>query len=90
VRRIIWTDEAVANLEAIAAYINEFSPAAAHHFASSLERAADSLASLPDRGRSIQDGMRELTVIHPSIIRYRADETTVYVLRIRHGARLQD
>ncbi len=29
VRRVVWTDEAVANLESIAAYISDFNPLAA-------------------------------------------------------------
>jgi toxin ParE1/3/4 len=32
-RRIIWTDEAVGNLEAIVAYISAFNPAAARRLA---------------------------------------------------------
>jgi len=31
-------------------------------------------------------GLRELTIIHPYLIRYRVRNDTVLVLRIRHGA----
>jgi plasmid stabilization system protein ParE len=31
VRRIVWADEAVANLESIAAYIHDFNPSAIRH-----------------------------------------------------------
>lgn len=89
-RRIIWTDEAIANLEAIAVYIEEFNPLAAQRMALRLVSAAESLAELPDRGRSVGDGKRDLVVITPYVIRYRADEEKIVIIRIRHGARLPE
>lgn len=86
VRRVVWTDEAVRNLDNIAAYLNELNPWAAQRLATSLLDAADSLVEHPDRGRSVGEGRRELTVINPYIIRYRVETSTVYILRIRHGA----
>lgn len=86
-RRVVWADEAVANLESIAAYISDFSPLAAQRLALRLKSAADSLADHAERGRSAGRGARELTVIYPYVIRYTVDKTTVRILRIRHGAR---
>jgi toxin ParE1/3/4 len=65
VRRIVWSDEAVANLESIATYINDFSPLAARRLALRLKTAADSLSEHPERGRHAGEGLRELTVIYP-------------------------
>lgn len=89
-RRVIWTDEAVANLENIAAYISDFSPLAAQRFALRLQTTANSLADNPDRGRLMHGGRRELTVIRPYLIRYRVYEDVVVILGIRHGARRPD
>jgi len=87
VRRIIWTDEAVSNLEAIAEYITAFNPAAAQRLALRLIEAADSLDKFSERGRDIGGGMRELPIIWPYVIRYRVDGDRVIILRVRHGAR---
>ncbi len=88
--RVVWTDEAVAGLESIARYVHDFSPNAAVRLATSLKAVADSLTEHPDRGRTVGRGMRELTVIHPYLIRYRVDGDRVIILRIRHGARRRD
>lgn len=86
-RRIIWTVEAVSNLESIFAYVSAFNAPAAVRLARRLQSAADSLATHPDRGRETVRGLRELTIIHPYLIRYRVREDAVLILRIRHGAR---
>ena len=86
-RRIVWTDEAVAHLEAIAAYVSAFDPAAAARLAERLIAVADSLADFSDRGREAPRGAREMSIVWPYILRYRVDEDIVFILRIRHGAR---
>lgn len=85
-RRIIWTVEAVSNLENIFAYVSAVNAPAAVRLARRLQSAADSLAIHPERGREMVRGLRELTIIHPYLIRYRVRNDTVLVLRIRHGA----
>ena len=90
VRRVIWTDEAVANLDAIVAYIEDFSPLAAQRMAIKLIGASESLSTFPDRGRSSLGATRELTIIRPYIIRYRTEADAVFILRIRHTARAPD
>ena len=86
-RRIVWTDEAVAHLEAIVAYVEAFNPAAARRLAERLIEVADSLAEFPDRGRDVGSGRREMTTVWPYILRYRVIEDRVIILHIRHGAR---
>lgn len=49
--------------------------------------AANSLSEHPERGREMSRGLRELTVVHPYLIRYRIRDDTVTILRVRHGAR---
>ncbi len=89
-RRIVWTDDAVANLEAIEAYIAVFDPAAAERLATRLIEVADSLAAFSERGRDAGGGLREMTTVWPYILRYRVEAERVIILRIRHGARKDD
>ena len=89
-RRIVWTDEAVGNLEAIATYISAFNPAAAARLAGRLIDLADSLAEYSERGRDAGNGRREMTVVWPYVLRYRVEGDTVFILRIRHGAQEPD
>ena len=89
-RKIVWTDEAVGHLEAIVAYISAFNPAAASRFGERLIAVADSLAEFPDRGRDGGDGRREITTVRPYVLRYRVEADRVIILRIRHGARLDE
>ena len=85
--RIVWTDDAVANLEAIFTYVSAFNPAAAGALANRLIAVADSMATFPHRGRDVGGGRREMTTVWPYILRYRVDGDTLIILRVRHGAR---
>jgi len=86
-RKIVWTDDAVAHLEAIVTYISAFNPDAAAALGERLITVADSLAEFAFRGRDAGDGKREMTTVWPYVLRYRVDGETVFILRIRHGAR---
>jgi len=85
-RQILWTDEAVGNLEAIVTYISAFNPTAAIRLAQRLIDVANSLAEFSERGREAGEGRREMTIVWPYILRYRVEDETVLILRIRHGA----
>lgn len=85
--RIVWTDDAVSNLEAIVTYISVFNPVAARRVAERLIEVADSLSEYPNRGRDAGEGRREMTTVWPYILRYRVDGDTVVILRVRHGSR---
>lgn len=85
--RIVWTDDAVGNLEAIVTYVATFNPAAAQRLAERLVAVADSLTEFPHRGRDAGEGRREMTTVWPYILRYRVEGERVIILRIRHGAR---
>jgi toxin ParE1/3/4 len=89
-RRIIWALAAQDDVISIRAYINQFNPAAAVRMANLLIAAADSLSQMPDRGRPIAGGRRELISAWPYVIRYRAKGDLVTILRVRHGARQPD
>ena len=85
--RIVWTEEAIDHLEAIVTYVSVYDLAAAERLGQRLIELADSLAEFPHRGRDAGDGKREMTSVWPYILRYRAESDTVFILRIRHGAR---
>jgi len=87
---IVWTEEAVANLEAIADYISAFNPAAAERLARRLIELADSLADFSDRGRHAGAGRREMTIVWPYVLLYRVERDRVVILRIRHGAQREE
>lgn len=89
-KTIVWTDEAVAHLEAIVTYVSVYDPSAAERLGQRLMELADSLAEFPDRGREAADGRREMTTVWPYILRYRVEAERVVILRIRHGARDED
>jgi plasmid stabilization system protein ParE len=87
---IVWTEDAVEHLEAIVTYVPVYDPAAAQRLAQRLIELADSLAEFPQRGRDAGDGRRKMTVVWPYILHYRVQGDTVFILRIRHGARQAD
>ncbi|HME24835.1 MAG TPA: type II toxin-antitoxin system RelE/ParE family toxin [Acetobacteraceae bacterium] len=85
---VIWSDPALANLEAIRIYLEQFNPRAARQLANSLVAAGNSLAQFPHRGRPVPGtDMRELVTAYPYIIRYQVVGDVVVILRVRHSAR---
>lgn len=89
-RRIAWTEEAIGNLEEIVEYIELNNPAAAAQIGARLRALAESLATFSERGRPLGGEVRQLSVVRPYLMRYRVDGDVVTILRVRHGARLQD
>lgn len=87
---VVWTRSAAVELRLIRAYISQFSPLAAQRMASRLIAAAQSLEAMPERGRPINRGRRELALIAPYLIRYIQLEERVLILEVRHGARGPD
>jgi len=88
--QVVWTRGAAREIQAIRAYVAQFSPLAAQRLAIRLVQAARSLEHSPDRGRPITRGRRELTIIPPYLIRYSHVGDRVLILEIRHGARVPD
>ena len=87
VAKVVWTRPALASLDAIRAYIGQFSPLAAQRMALRLIAAGASLADAPERGRLIGRGRRELATVPPYLIRYRVRDDVVEITALRHGAR---
>jgi toxin ParE1/3/4 len=89
VHEVIWSDTALAQLDAIGIYLEQFNPRAAGEVAAHLLDAGNSLESFPHRGRLVPGtDMREIVTNYSYIIRYRvAGDGTVRILRVRHTAR---
>ena len=84
--RVVWTREALSQLELIREYVEQFDPAAARRLTNRLVAAGESLCNFPKRGRIAGDAIRELPTIRPYIIQYEVHVDIVYILRIRHSA----
>ncbi len=83
---VVWSKTAIAQLQAIRAYIARFN--AAEALAAKLSTAANSLANFPHRGRPVPGtDLRELVSVLPYIIRPEIEGDDVFVLRVRHGSR---
>ena len=86
--QVIWSPAALREIAQIYAYIAQSNPRAAETIARALLAAGDSLASFPNRGRSVPGtALREWPLVYPYIIRYRLAADHVRILRVRHGAR---
>lgn len=85
--QVVWTDRALADVEAATAWVARHSPLAAQRLALRLIEAGDGLETFPLRGRDIGKGRRELPLVWPFVIRYRVRDDLVEVLEVWHGAR---
>jgi plasmid stabilization system protein ParE len=87
---VIYSQAALADLEQITAFIAADSAEVAERFANRLVDLAESLRSLPQRGRPVKKwpGVRVI-VLAPYLIFYRFEraENRVEILRFWHGAR---
>lgn len=79
-RRVIWSDQAFEQLEAIATYVRADSPVAAARLEARVVEKADSLIIMPDRGRLI-------AVTRVYHLCYVVLGHEVRILSVRHAAR---
>lgn len=86
-RRVVWTDYALDELVSIHDYIADFNPAAARRFVIKLRAAGESLNQYSEHGRLGTNGVRELVIVRPYVIRYRVHRDRVEILDVRHSAR---
>ena len=85
--RVVWSRQALVDLNAITAYIQQFDPGAALRTRTRLSDLGDSLIFFPHRGRPKGDGHRQLTTAPPHIITYAVEGEDVTILSVHHGAR---
>jgi toxin ParE1/3/4 len=95
VYKIIWAPRALQDLRDITSYIRRHNPGAAYSFGHKLIEKAESLATLPERGRVIpkfqNPNIREI-FLGPYHIAYRLrpDSQVVEIARVWHGARREE
>jgi plasmid stabilization system protein ParE len=86
--RVIWSDEALDELQRIRRYIAEHNPRAAANVAEAIMAAADLLSDYPEAGVRRPDGSRALTLSrYPYTVYYDAGPDRVEILTVRHGRR---
>lgn len=95
-RRIIITDEALANLESTVDHISKSSPQNAALVADRIVQAIDSLSFMPDRFRRAGKSRTRGTPVHamvvgPFIVYYRVEQhaSAIHVINVRHGHQRQ-
>ncbi len=87
--RIVWTDEALTEIEGIIGHIAVDDPTAALDIAARIfDAVEDILPDTPQIGRPGRvDGTRELVVHASYIVAYQVSEQTIEILTVRHAAR---
>jgi plasmid stabilization system protein ParE len=88
--KILFSEAALINLEALLEFIERDSPSAAEHFGNALLDHIDLLASFPRMGELVPRRPRIRKLLHTPIrIYYRIHEngSIVEILEFRHGAR---
>jgi len=85
--KVVFSSEAIDDLQGIRSYIAQHDSAAASRVAVQLVAACDQLESLSHRGRrGLVAGTRELASVRPYVIVYRVAPLAVEIMRIWHGA----
>ena len=87
--RVIWSDPAVASLEAIHDYISRDAPGRADRFVQRLIESVDVLVDFPQIGRVVPegDGRQREGQFSPYRIIYRINGNEIYIVAVVHGAR---
>jgi plasmid stabilization system protein ParE len=66
VTKIVWTEPALVNLQAIREYIRQFNPHAAERVAAEIVATAEGLIHFPYRGRPVSNSpLREVATAYP-------------------------
>lgn len=90
-RKVLWTENAVQDLQTIQDFISQDSPQRAAEWVLKLYDAGESLAKLSHRGRIApefnQENIRELIVENYRLV-YRVQATAVEILTVFEGHRL--
>jgi toxin ParE1/3/4 len=91
VTTILWTDQAIADLAAIRAFIEQNSPHYASVVVARLIRAVDRLKDFPQSGRVVPEferrAVREIVEPPYRMIYRLVRENEIHVLTVHHGAR---
>lgn len=87
-RALVWSPEAIEDIEAIAAYIERDSPWYARAVATKIVEVAESIPDYPELGRIVPEigepAIRE-RLVHRCRVIYRLEEVRVLVAAVIHG-----
>ncbi len=87
-RELVWSPEAIEDIEAIAAYIERDSPWYAKSVASKRVETAESIPDYPELGRAVPEigdpSIRERLIYRYRVV-YRLDEHRVLIAAVIHG-----
>ena len=90
-RRLVWSPEAVEDIEAIASYISRDSQYYARTVVSRIVSSAESIPENPDMGRmvpEINDAHFRERFVHKYRLIYRTESESVLIVAVIHGSRL--
>lgn len=87
-RALVWSPEAVEDIEAIAAHVERDSPWYARSVASKIIETAETIPQFPDLGRMVPEigdpSIRE-RFVHRYRVIYRVEQTRILVAAVIHG-----
>ena len=89
--RLIWTEPALSDLEAVADYIALDNPAAASHLVKRVFESVDRLERFPNSGKCPPELPRSLyreVVVSPCRVFYRVEGDAVFLLHVMRAERL--
>ena len=89
--RVRYTDEAIADVEEILLYIAERNPTAADVVSLAIERTADRIGSFPYSAQATDEPDVRMAPVgrFPYLLFYTVGRNEVWIIRIRHAARLR-
>ncbi|MFO0838998.1 MAG: type II toxin-antitoxin system RelE/ParE family toxin [Phycisphaerae bacterium] len=88
--QVVWSETAITDLCAIAAYIARDSPTYSAALIERIFYAVESLARFPTMGRVVPEYAREelrQVIVRPYRIVYRAGSAAIQIVTVVHGAR---
>ena len=86
--QVVWSVDALDDLDAVVAHIASHSPASARLVITRIEAAANLLAEIPaGRPGRVTGTYEKLVLRTPYILAYRLTDTALTVARVIHGAR---
>lgn len=91
-RRVVWTEDANADLDGIEGYVAPKSPLGARRVIEKIREAAERQRYFPYSARMIpefQDSDRRETFVYEYRLMYRVEPDCIRILRVVHGRRLR-
>jgi toxin ParE1/3/4 len=89
--RLIWTEPALSDLDAVADYIALDNPAAASHLVERVFRSVDRLERFPNSGKcppELPESPYREVIVSPCRVFYRVEGDAVFLLHVMRAERL--